>query len=133
MSVSASFNDSRCAEQMVCPNDSLLFTCTVTGSPATLSSVLVAPGQVVNIHSGNTTSVGEGGLPDGVIVQSHDVTVDGGLANYTLIIFIQKADSLNGSVICDPKTLQPLTDEAICLVSTGVVIWKHHYSCCHLT
>ena len=80
VSVEASFDDPRCAER-VCPNDPLLFSCTVTGSTDSVASVTLPSGEIVIILSSNITSVGEGGLPDGVRVVSHDATVDSGIRN----------------------------------------------------
>ena len=60
-------------------------------------------------------------LPDGVTVQSHDAVVDGGLVNYTLTLAIERASLLGGNpVICDARTVSPLTDEASCPIATGI-------------
>ena len=110
MSVEASFDDPRCEEGRVCPNDPLLFTCTVTGSTATLASVILPSGQSVFIRSDNTVSFGGGTLPDGVRVHSHDARVGGGVANYTLTLAIDRASVLNGnSVICAGGGFSPQT------------------------
>ena len=121
MSVDASFDDPRCeTDERVCPNDPLLFSCTVTGSTATLASVVLPSGQFVFILSDNITSLGEDGLPDGVRVVSHDARVDGGVANYTLTLVIDRASILNGnSVTCADGGLSPQTAQTSCPVATG--------------
>ena len=43
----ASFNDSRCDGGAVCPSDPLLFTCTVTDSPATSARATLPSGVSV--------------------------------------------------------------------------------------
>ena len=117
----ASFNDPRCDGQMVCSNDSLLFTCTVTDSPSGLAEVTLPSGVAVQVTIGNTTVVVGAALPEGVTVQSNDSVVVGGLANYTLTLAIQRASLLGGNpVICDAKTVSPSTDEASCPIATGM-------------
>ena len=118
MSVDASFNDPRCEGERVCPNDPLLFTCTVTGSTATLGSVTLPSGQFVIILSSNMTSFGGGSLPGGVRVVSHDARVDGGVVDYTLTLAIDRASILSGnSVICADGVVVPQTYEASCPVA----------------
>ena len=120
MSVDASFNDLRCeTDERVCPNDPLLFTCTVTGSTANLATVRLSSGQFVIILSTGTISLGEDGLPVGVTVHSHDARVDGGVANYTLTLAIDRASVLTGSVTCADGGLSPQTAQASCPVATG--------------
>ena len=121
VSVEASFNDSRCEmDERVCPNDPLLFTCTVTGSDDSLATVTLPSGERVFIDSDNTISLGEDGLPVGVRVVSHDATVGGGVANYTLTLAIDRASVLNGnSVTCADGSLLPQTAQASCPVATG--------------
>ena len=115
----ASFNDPRCAAQMVCPNDALLFTCTVTDSPSALASVTLPSGVVVQVTSANMTQV-VGALPDGVTVQSHNAVIEGGLVNYTLTLAINRASLLSGNpIICDSLTVS-INDEASCPVATGI-------------
>ena len=119
VSVDASFNDTRCDGGMVCPNDPLLFTCTVTGSVNSLAIVTLPSGDVVQINSDNTTSV-VGSLPDGVTVYDHSAVVNSGVADYVLISMIDTASQLNDGVIeCSDATLTPLTDEAACPVANG--------------
>ena len=127
MSAVASFNDPRCDGQMVCPNDPLLFTCTVSDSPSSLAEVTLPSGEGVQVSSANTTQVvGATSLPDGVTVQSHNAVVDGGLAHYTLTLTIERASLLGGNpVICDARTLPVLTNEASCLISTGTALQCH--------
>ena len=119
VSVDASFDDPRCeTDERVCPNDPLLFTCTVTGSDDSVSSVRLPSGQFVAILSSNITSVGEGGLPDGVRVVSQDATVDSGIRNYTLTLAIDRASILNGSnVMCADGVTGPPIAEASCPVA----------------
>ena len=138
VSVDASFNDPRCEGERVCPNDPLLFTCTVTESIIGDARVTLPSGQTVDINSDNTISVIGGSLPGGVMVQSHDASIDGGVANYTVILAIERASILTGrSVICDSRTLAQLTDLASCPLSTGMflaVTWfvKPKYFTMHL-
>ena len=120
VSAVASFNDSRCAGQMVCSNDPLLFTCTVTRS--TVSAARVTLPSRVGVQVTSTTMVELVGapLPDGVTVVSHNAIVDGGLVNYTLTLAIERASLLGGNpIICDDRALSPLTDEASCPIATG--------------
>ena len=122
MSAKASFNNPRCAGEMVCPNDPLLYTCTVTDSPSGLASVTLPSGVVVQVTSGNMVQVvGATSLPDGVTVPSHNAIVDGdGLVDYTLTLAIERASLLDGNAtICDARTVSPLTDEASCPIATG--------------
>ena len=119
MSVDASFDDPRCeTDERVCPNDPLLFTCTVTGSDNSLATVTLPSGEIVVIFSDNTTASGGGNLPGGVRVDSHDARVDGGVVNYTLTLAIDRASILNGnSVTCADGAVVPQTDEASCPVA----------------
>ena len=117
VSVVASFNDPRCAGQMLCPNDPLLFTCTINESPSGLAEVTLPSGVAVQVSSGNMKQV-FGTLPDGVTVQSRNAIVDGGLVNYTLTLAIERASLLSGNpIICDDRAL---TDEASCPIATGI-------------
>ncbi|CAI8025148.1 hypothetical protein GBAR_LOCUS14558, partial [Geodia barretti] len=119
VSAVASFNDSRCAGQMVCSNDALLFTCTVTESTSALASVTLPSGEGVQVTSGNMIQVVDGPLPEGVTVQSHDALVDGVLVNYKLTLSIERASLLGGNpIICTAITVSPLTDEASCPIAT---------------
>ena len=118
MSVDASFDDPRCGmDERVCPNDPLLFTCTVTGSDDSLAAVTLPSEEIVLILSDNTTSVGEEGLPVGVRVHSHDA-VDDGTRNYTLTLAIDRASILNGNnVVCANGVSGPPIAEASCPVA----------------
>ena len=116
MSVSANFNDPRCVGKMVCPNDPLLYTCTVNGSEVVFATVTLPSGEVVKIESGNTTS-GEGSLPNGVIVKSHNAEVEGGKINYTIILSFEKASLLSGSVTCDANTVSIAPEVRNCSVA----------------
>ena len=119
MSVDASFDDPRCeTDERVCPNDPLLFTCTVTGSDDSLATVILSSGQFVYILSDNTTAFGGEGLPVGVRVVAHDARVDGGVVDYTLTLAIDRASILNGnSITCADGAVVPQTDEASCPVA----------------
>ena len=118
MSAVASFNDPRCDGEMVCPNDPLLFTCTVTESSSTLASVTLPSGERVDVTNDNMTEEVGGTLPDGVTVQSHSAIVDGGLVNYTLTLAINRASLLGGNpVICDARTVSVPTDEKSCPIA----------------
>ena len=100
----ASFNDPRCSDgRVVCPDDPLLFTCTVYESPLDTATVRLSSGQRVNIDNMNMISSGEGGLPAGVTIQCHDVTEDDSPLNYTLSLAFVRASLLTGSVICDAQ------------------------------
>ena len=102
MSAVASFNDPRCAGQMVCPNDPLLFTCTVAESTSTAARVTLPSGERVEVTSDNMTEVVGAPLPDGVTVVSHNTVFDGGLVDYKLTLAIERASLLGGNpVICD--------------------------------
>ena len=118
----ASFNDPRCAGQMVCPNDPLLFTCTVTESTSSAARVTLPSGERVQVTSTNVVEVvGATPLPDGVTVQSHGAIVGGGLANYTLTLAIDRASLLGSNpTMCTARTVSPLTDEASCPIATGI-------------
>ena len=95
VSVDASFDDPRCeTDERVCPNDPLLFSCTVTGSTAILASVTLPSGEIVFILSDNTTF--SGNLPVGVRVHSYNAVGDGP-RDYTLLLAIDRASILNGS------------------------------------
>ena len=124
VSAVASFNDPRCAGQMVCPNDPLLFTCTVTDTPSAAATVILPSGEGVQVTITNTTEVvGATSLPDGVTVQSHNAVVDGLLVNYRLTLAINRATLLGGNpVICDARTLSVSTDEKSCPIATGSYI-----------
>ena len=119
VSVEASFDDPRCeTDERVCPNDPLLFTCTVTESDDSLASVTLPSGQFVDIRSDNMTSFGGGSLPGGVTVVSHDARVDGGVVDYTLTLAIDRASILAGnSITCADGAVVPQTDEASCPVA----------------
>ena len=119
LSVEASFNDTRCGDgRAVCPDDPLLFTCTVTDSIVDLATVRLPSGQRVNIDNMNMTSLGEGGLPAGVTIQSYDVTVGGSPWNYTLSLAFGRASLSTGSVICDARFASN-QQEATCPIANG--------------
>ena len=118
VSVDASFDDPRCeTDERVCPNDPLLFTCTVTGS-SSVGIVTLPSGEIVFILLGITS--GEEGLPVGVTVHSHGASADGGPSlNYTLTLAIDRASILNGSVTCADGGYPRQTAQASCPVATG--------------
>ena len=119
MSTVASFNDSRCAGGMVCPNDPLLFTCTVTDSTSGLAEVRLPSGGGVEVNIDNMTEV-DGALLDGVTVESHNAIGDGPV-NYMLTLAIERASLLGGNpIICDARTAPASTDEASCPIATGI-------------
>ena len=100
----------------MCPNDPLLFTCTVTGSSVSRAIVTLPSGEEVAIRDDNTV-IGED-LPDGVILFDHSAVMNSGVADYTLVLAIVTASLLNdGMIECD--SLTSLTDEAACPVATG--------------
>ena len=115
----ASFDDPRCAGQMVCPNDPLLFTCTVNESTSALASVTLPSGEGVEVTVDNMTEI-DGALPDGVTVQSHNAIGDGPV-NYILTLAIERASLLGGNpVICNARTVPTSTDEKSCPIATGI-------------
>ena len=123
ISVEASFNDTRCENEGVCPNDPLLFTCAISGSPVSKATVTLPSQHDVDIHIDNTTS---GELPHGVTVQFHDAIIYIGLRNYTISLAFEKAYLLTGNITCNPRTFQPLTEEGTCLVARGIVQSSAH-------
>ena len=119
MTVEASFNDSRCAGEMVCPNDPLLYTCTAKNSEADEAIVHLPSGQMVVLNRSNITLV-EGDLPDGVIVDSYYARVDHVyvVINYCTALIIERASLLNGSITCDGKSPEA-KDISECQIATG--------------
>ena len=115
--VRAGFDDS-CAKEVVCPNDPLLFNCSVTESPAQLATVIIPSGEKVNIKSDNTTEV-VGELPDGVTIRSWSALSVNGLTNYTLKLVIERASLLVGGFICDATTSNAPAVVVTCPVATG--------------
>ncbi|CAI8002971.1 hypothetical protein GBAR_LOCUS3519 [Geodia barretti] len=83
------------------------------------AEVTLPSGVGVQVTSDNMTQVVGAPLPDGVTVQSHNSVVDGGLVNYTLTLAIERASLLGSNpVICDARTVSPLTDEKSCPIAT---------------
>ena len=99
-----SFNNSRCGDgRGVCPTDPLLFTCVVTGSTASRTTVEIENVLEIDLRQDNTI---DGDLPDGYTVQSHNVQTNDGSLDYTLGLSIVSASLLNGSlIICDSNIL----------------------------
>ena len=74
----------------------------------------------MGVTSGNMIEVINGPLPDGVTISSHNAVVNGTMIDYSLTLSIEIADILAGmAVICDARTVSPMTDEAACPVATG--------------
>ena len=117
VSVKTSFNDQRCAGGMVCPNDSLLFVCTITDTPLFMASITFPVGNV-NIRTENGLTTLASGLLPGVTVRSYDAEVDEELANYTITLAFQRASLLTGSIICD-GLLDSAVVEATCQTAEG--------------
>ena len=120
----ASFNDTRCDGETVCPDTPLLFTCNITGSMATLASVSLPSGERVNICSisDDTTSL-EG--EDGVTVLSHDTRHERGPVNYMLTLAIESASILAGNaIVCEDTAAIPLTAMASCPVATNMIYYS---------
>ena len=99
-SVVVNFNDTRCGDgRGVCQTDPLLFTCMVTGATANRITVKIENVLDIDLNDDNTI---DGNLPDGFIVQSHNVQTNGGSLDYILVLSIVSASLLNGSlIICD--------------------------------
>ena len=117
VSVDASFDDPRCEmDERVCPNDPLLFSCTVTGSDDDLATVRLPSEEIVLILSTNRT-LGEDNLPVGVRVHSYNAVGDGP-RDYTLTLAIDRASILNGNnVVCADGATGPPIAEASCPVA----------------
>ena len=121
----ASFNDPRCDGGAVCPNDPLLFTCTVTNSSAAASARATLPSGVgVDVDSVNMTRVlRAASLPIGVDLQSYSGMAEGGLANYRITLAIERASLLGGNdVTCEAITVSPTQDLESCPLATGTTL-----------
>ena len=96
----ASFNDTRCGYGGVCSNDPLLFTCNITGSPATTVIVTFPPsGDIIILNDDNSI---QGMIPEGYTLQSAIVSMNDSLNNFILTFSIESASLLNGSdIICN--------------------------------
>ena len=122
----ASFNDTRCDGETVCPDTPLLFTCIITRSWTTLARVMLPSGERVNIliNSDDTTSLeGEEDLPDGMTIQSHNARREAGLVNFMLTLSIESVSILTGSatIVCEDTAAIPLTTMASCPVATSMI------------
>ena len=117
----ASFNDTRCDGEIVCPDTPLLFTCTITESDSRLARIILPSGDKVTIDDINNIEGGD--LPDGVTVQSHDGRFDfreGG--NYALTLAIERASVLTGSaIVCEDTAASQLTARASCPFATSMI------------
>ena len=122
------FNDPRCGDgRGVCPTDPLLFTCMVTGNPA--ASIIVKINNSVGeirLMASNTTQELDGGLPDGFTVQSHNVQINDGSADYTLVLSIMNASLLNGNsmIICDSNIFGADDVSAGCPVAGKLYVFR---------
>ena len=118
----ASFNDTRCEDGgVVCPTDPLLFTCNITDTGATRVTVAFSFAVMMSISltNGNIT---EGVGPDGINIQSHNVTGEGPY-DYILTLSITSASLLNGGMItCDNNG--GVTDRAGCPVAGGLSVGR---------
>ena len=121
--VEASFNDTRCDSEGVCPNDPLLFTCTVTESEPDHVTIMLPSGEEVEINcKGNNTEINQS-FPSGVSLVCCNVTdVDGTKANYIIELVIERASLLNGNITCRSESAPPRpSDKAECPLLTGIL------------
>ena len=116
----AIFNDTRCYSEGACSFDPLLFTCTITGSGISFAIITLPTGQSVEIDQDNNIK-GNERLPSGVTLQFHHVTkVDNYAADYTLILAIERASLLTGTVTCTAGDSLKTSDNTECLILTGI-------------
>ena len=100
---------------------------TVTGSPATFTSVRLSPGVEVSIRGATNTTVGEDTLPTGVTVQSFSATMDPP-RDFLLTLAITEASILTGAVECDSNL-----GESRCQIATGAVLhFPYWYTQCRI-
>ncbi|CAI8018957.1 hypothetical protein GBAR_LOCUS11440 [Geodia barretti] len=118
VSVQAGFNNSRCDGRGVCSNDPLLYICTVNNSPADKAVVHLPSGQTVALDRDSNIQI-EGGLPNGVVVDSYYARVDYVVINYCLALIIERASLLNGSITCDGNSLSAPAKDSECQIATG--------------
>ena len=116
----AGFNDTRCEDDgVVCPTDPLLFTCNITDTPSTRMTVAFSFSEMELISLTNN-NVTQGVGPDGINIQSHNVTGEGPY-DYILTLSIANASLLNGGMItCDSNI--GVTDRAGCPVAGGLSV-----------
>ena len=57
VSVEANFSDPQCDGGMVCPNDPLLYTCTITETPISQTTIRLPFGYDLNIRTENEITV----------------------------------------------------------------------------
>ena len=122
----ASFDDPRCDGGAVCPNDPLLFTCSVTDSTA-VSARATLPSEVgVDVNSANMTTDLGASLPDGVTIQSYSGMAGGmaGMNNYRITLAIARASLLGGNNVTCTATTAPTTppDLESCPLATGTTV-----------
>ena len=115
----AIFNDTRCYSEGACPFDPLLFTCTITGSQISFAVITLPTGQSVEIDQDDNIKENER-LPSGVTLQDHYVMQEMSTVNYTLILAIERASLLTGTVTCSPGYINRTSYyNAECPVLTG--------------
>ena len=121
ISVNASFNDTRCDSEGVCPNDPLLFTCAVNGSESAFVTIVLSPTEEVEIDcKGNNTEINQK-FPRGISLGDCNVTdVDGTKGNYIIELVIERASLLNGNITCRGENTDKTSCEAKCLLLTGM-------------
>ena len=117
VSVEANFSDPQCDGGMVCPNDPLLYTCTITETPISQTTIRLPFGYDLNIRTENEITVVGVVLPTGVTLLTYEAIVDEGLANYTITLPFERASLLTGGIICD-STFDSI-DESTCPSATG--------------
>ena len=96
----ASFNETNCGDGgSVCSTDPVLFTCNITGSSGTVSTVTFPSGDAIVLNKDNSRA---GMIPEGYTLQSAIASMHGGLNNFVLTFSIESASLLNGSdIICN--------------------------------
>ena len=119
----ASFNDPKCeGGGVVCPADSLLFTCNITDSIGTRATVAFSFGEMgtISLIGLTNNNVTEGVVPDGIHIQSYNVTGTSPY-DYILILSITNASLLNGgNVTCDSSI--GVTDMARCPITGELIV-----------
>ena len=84
----------------MCSTDPLLFTCNITGSLSTTATVTIPSFGVVIQLSNDNSALGM--VPQGYILQSTIVSMNGVLNNFILIFSIENASLLkDGVLVCN--------------------------------